>query len=70
MWVYVFDKEIYVELLKEFKKKRSERIKVILYDYHIEYGSFLLQGYRIVALEQLAADLIAEGIFTDISFLS
>jgi len=66
LWVYIFDENTFLELMGEFKKKRTGRIKIILYDEHIKYGSFVLQGYRVVSLEQLCADLIAEGIFTDI----
>jgi len=69
LWVYVFDESTYLDLIKSFGKKRSGRIRVMLYDDHIKYGSSFLQGYRIVALEQLTADLIAEGIFTDIKVL-
>ena len=69
LWVYIFNENEYIRLYKQYGKRRVGRIRVILYDDHIKYGSTIFHGYKIVALEQLAADLVTEGIFTDIKQL-
>ena len=35
LWVYVFNEEVFKEIYKEYKARRTGRIKIILYDDHI-----------------------------------